>query len=117
MGRFTEAFERRDQPRLRRELSCSLLIEGRRHRGLVRDISGWGLFVQTPGELPPGSDAIVAFRTPEGRRFVLEATVPHRRALSHSTAALSDGGVGLHLQDPPMTYRRWVEDVATEGSS
>jgi hypothetical protein len=114
MGRFTEALERRDQPRLRRELACSLLIEGRRHRGLVRDISGWGLFVQTPEELPPGNDAIVAFRTPEGRRFVLEATVPHRRALSHSTAALGDGGVGLRIQDPPAAYRRWVEELVAE---
>jgi hypothetical protein len=114
MARFTEALERRDQPRLRSELACNLLVDGVRHRGLVRDISGWGLFVQTPGELLPGSETIVAFRTPEGHRFVLEATVPHRRGLSNSTVTHCHGGVGLHIQDPPASYRRWVEELCAE---
>jgi hypothetical protein len=114
MTRLVESLERRDQPRVRRELPCALLVEGRRHRGFVQDISAWGLFVQTPGELPPGADAIVDFRTPEGRRFVLEASVPHRRQVSLSLASLGARGVGLHIQDPPAAYLRWVEGLSTD---
>ena len=69
MTQLVESLERRVQPRMRQELPCVLLVEGCRHRGMVRDISAWGLFVQTPGELPRAADAIVAFRTPEGKRF------------------------------------------------
>jgi hypothetical protein len=116
MAQFVESLERRDQPRIRRELPCTLQVEERRLRGLVRDVSAWGLFVQTPGDLPPGSDAIVAFRTPEGQRFVLETSVPYRRQVSHSLAALSAGGVGLRIQDPPAVYLRWVEGVSADES-
>jgi hypothetical protein len=117
MAQFADWLERRDQPRTRRELPCTLLVEERRHRGLVRDVSTGGLYVQTPGDLSPGSDAIVSFRTSDGQRFVLEASVPYRRAVSHSLAAHSPGGVGLRIQAPPAGYRRWVEDAAADGSS
>ena len=116
MAQFVESLERRDQPRMRRELPCTLLVKEGRYRGLVRDLSAWGLFVQTPGDLPPGSDAIVSFRTPEGQRFVLETSVPYRRQVSHSLATVSAGGVGLHIQDPPAVYLRWVEGVAASES-
>ncbi len=99
MRQMLESLERRDQPRVRQEFPCSLLIGGRRHRGFVQDLSVRGLFVQTPGELPPGADAIVAFRTPEGRRFVLETSVPHRRHVSLSLASLGARGVGLVAGD------------------
>ena len=114
MGRLMESLERRNQPRLRRELPCTLLVEGRRHRGLVRDISALGLFVQTPEPVPPGADVIIEFRVPEGRRFVLEAKAPHRRPVSHSLASHSTEGVGLHIQDPPAAYLRWVEGLSTD---
>jgi hypothetical protein len=112
MTQLLESLERRDQKRLRRELACVLLVDGCRHRGLVRDISAWGLFVETPGELPHGSDVVVAFRTPERERFVLETSVPHRRQASHSLASHAGDGVGLRIQDPPAAYLRWVEGLS-----
>jgi hypothetical protein len=116
MGRLMESLERREQPRVRWELPCTLRIEGRRHRGLVREVSAWGLFVQTPEPLPPGSDVIVELKIPEGRRFVLEAKAPHRRPVSHSLAAHSTEGVGLHIQDPSRAYRRWVGELGSSES-
>ena len=114
MAEFVEALERREQGRIRQEFPCVLLVDGCRYRGLVQDVSAQGLYVQTPGELPTGVDAIVTFRTPEGRRFTLETSVPHRRQLSHSTASLGTGGVGLHIQHPSRSYLRWVEGVRGE---
>jgi hypothetical protein len=114
MAEFLEALERREQQRTRQEFPCVLLAEGCRYRGLVQDVSARGLFVQTPGDLPPGVNAIVTFRTPEGRRFTLETSVPYRRQLSHSLACLGFGGVGLHIQQPSSAYLRWVEGVRGE---
>lgn len=116
MRRLMEALERRDQARRRRRLPCSLLVDGRRHGGVVRDLSPGGLFVQTAAELPAGTGAIVWFRTPEGERFVLEATVPHRRRVPRSLTWATSGGVGLCIQDPPKAYLRWAEGRRPIGS-
>ena len=116
MRRLVESLERRDYPHARRELPCKLLVNGFRHRGIVRDFSAQGLFVETPGELHQGACAIVSFRTPEGRRFVLEATVPHQRPVSLGLASHTSGGFGLIIQDPPGAYLRWVEAVNADGS-
>jgi hypothetical protein len=115
MRRLVESLERRDHARTRRELPCQLLVNGLRHRGIVRDFSAQGLFVETPGELYPGACAVVSFRTPEGRRFVLEATVPHQRPVSHSLTFHTSNGFGLCIQDPPGTYLRWVETENVDG--
>ena len=116
MRELLDSLERRDQPRVRRELPCTLLAEGRRHRGIVRDLSADGLFVETPGAALLGAEVIVALRTPEGRHFVLETSVPYRRPVSHSLAFHSTGGIGLCIQDPSSTYRRWVEGVSADPS-
>jgi hypothetical protein len=68
--------------------------------------------VETPGAAPAGADVIVTLRTPEGRRFVLETSVPYRSQPSQSLAFLSSEGIGLRIQDPSKAYRRWVEDVS-----
>jgi hypothetical protein len=102
--------------RTRRELPCKLLVNGSRHRGIVRDFCAQGLFVETPGELQQGASAVVSFRTPEGTKFVLEATVPHQRPVSHSLTFHSSAGFGLCIQDPPNAYLRWVEAVNAEES-
>ena len=109
MRRLPETLERRDHPRLWRQLPCKLLVDGRCRRGMVRDLSARGLFVKTRDELPPGADVIVAFRVPEGPRFVLEASAPRRDLVSLSLSRLTAAGVGLHIQDPPTAYLRWVE--------
>jgi hypothetical protein len=116
MTQLAESLERRVQPRLRQEHPCLLLVGERRHLGIVRDISAWGLFVQTPGELPPAADTIVALRTPEGKRLILKTSVPHCRQVSHSLASHTSGGVGLRIQNPPAAYLRWVESLSEDPS-
>ena len=111
MRQLEQALERREHPRVLRRLACTLLVDGRVHRGSVWDISTHGFFVETGAELRPRSGAVVAFDTPDGERFVLEATVPHKRQVARSLADLLPGGVGLHVEDPPPTYLRWVEHL------
>ena len=109
MKRLVEALERRDHPRVERHLPCKLLVNGRVHRGSLWDISVRGFFVATGAGLRPGAGAVVAFDTPDGERFVLEVSVPHRRGVARSLADLLPGGVGLHIEEPPPAYLRWVE--------
>jgi hypothetical protein len=109
MGRLLESLERRGQPRVRRQLSCTLLVGGRPHRGVVRDLSACGFFVRTAAAVPPGARVIVSLPTPEGGHFLLATSAPHRSQVSHSLARLSSDGIGLRVEDPSAAYRSWVE--------
>jgi Tfp pilus assembly protein PilZ len=111
---FVEALERRDDSRMRQQLSCKLLVDGRCLRGVVKNFSARGLFVQTRKQLRPGADVIVAFSEPEGLRFVLEASAPHWNPVSLSLSRLVSAGVGLRIQDPPTAYLQWVEGASPD---
>lgn len=116
MTRFVEALERRGHPRVRRRLACKLLVEGRAHSGVVRDLSADGLFVWTRRLPTARQPVLVAFQASQGERFVLEASVPRRSQVPHSLAAVALPGVGLHLQDPSPDYLSWVAASAEAAS-
>ena len=108
MQQFAEAFERRAHTRVQGRLRCKLLIDGRCHPGIVRDFSTRGFFVESGAVLPIGAAVVVSFNATESKRFVLEASVPHRRSASRSLVDLVHDGVGLRIDDPPKAYRDWV---------
>ena len=109
MKQFVEALERRGHPRIEWHLPCKLLVDGRVHHGSLWDISVRGFFMATGAGLRPGAAGVVVFDAPEGERFVLEVSVPHKRRVARSLADLLPGGVGLHVEEPPPAYLRWVE--------
>ena len=115
MKQLSEAFERRADTRVPGRLRCKLLIDGRCHHGIVRDFSTRGFFVESGAVLPIGAAVVVAFDATKSKRFVLEASVPHRQSASRSRADLVHDGVGLRVDDPPQAYRDWV--VSTDGFS
>lgn len=117
MKQLADPLERRRHPRVLRRLPCKLLVKGRVHHGSVWDLSTHGFYVETRTELSPRSGAIVAFDTPDGKRFVLEATVPNKRSVAHSLADLLPSGVGLHIEDPPPAYQRWVARLGDASSN
>ena len=113
MNRLVEELERRDFPRVRRRLPCSLLIGGRCYSATVRDLSASGFFVETDADLYLGSDVIVTISGPDGARFLLETYVPRNPALLCRHPHLVPSGVGLQVEDPPECYLRWVERFAS----
>ena len=82
MRRLDEAFERRDQIRVSRRLACALLVSGRRHEGLVSEISARSLLVHTEADLPPGAGVVLSLGMPGGMPMVLETSVRERRPLA-----------------------------------
>ena len=108
MKQLAQAFERRAHVRVQDWLPCKLLIDGRCYRGIVRDFSTRGFFVESGAPLPLGAEVVVAFSAGGGKRFVLEATVPHRCSASRSLLNLVQDGVGLRIDNPPPAYCDWV---------
>jgi hypothetical protein len=109
MSQLVEELERRDSPRVRRRLPCSLLIGGNCHSATVRNLSANGFFVETDVELHMGSGVIVTVSGPDGARFLLETYVPRNPALLNQRPYMVQTGVGLQVEDPPDCYLRWVE--------
>jgi hypothetical protein len=109
MNQLVEELERRDFPRVKRQMPCSLLIGGRCHEATVRDLSAYGFFVETDVEIRRGIGVIVTVSGPDGERFLLETYAPREPALSRHTPYMIQSGVGLQVEDPPDCYLRWVE--------
>ncbi len=104
--------ERREEPRIKKRISCELSVGERRFSGLVLDLSAGGLFVQTAARARPGERVRVALSVP-GRKEALEvsARVARARLVPPRLRTLAHGGVGLQLENAPQEYLEFVEAV------
>ena len=81
-----------------KRLSCELWLDGRRHTGIVRDVSELGLFVQTRAKAATGSELELAFPAEGGRAELrVVARVARRDILSAHFAVAGAGGLGLEV--------------------
>ncbi|HKE10821.1 MAG TPA: PilZ domain-containing protein, partial [Myxococcota bacterium] len=60
--RFIPELDRRETVRITHRVPCSVMVNGDRHSGVVRDLSARGLFVEIPATLAVGTAAVVAFQ-------------------------------------------------------
>jgi hypothetical protein len=99
--------EKRKQRRVRKRLTCELVVGCERHAALVRDLSPQGLFVQTRVRLlAPGTELAIVFPAYEGRAELrVQARVARQRQVPPRLQGSVPGGVGLTLIDPPAAYR------------
>lgn len=83
-------------------MSCELWIAGKRHSGIVRDVSEFGLYVQTRVRAAPGDQIELVFPA-EGARSELRvnARVARLDRLSAHFATSGAGGLGLEVIRPP----------------
>jgi len=90
--------EKRRQPRQQRRLSCELWIAGKRHSGIVRDVSEQGLYVQTRVRAAAGDELELVFAA-EGERAELRvnARVARLDRLTAHFATSGAGGLGLEV--------------------
>jgi len=70
--------ERRSD-RIKRRVTCELLVDGRRYRGIVLDLSETGVFVQTEATPTPGAPLRLRFHAADGTAFEVEASVARRQ--------------------------------------
>ncbi len=111
MKALAKDLERRDDDRFYGALACKLLVEGRCHRGTVRDFCARGMRVELGEELPPGAHVVVAFHTSRGVRFVLEGSARRKNPVAQSVHAHSPRSIALRLHAPPEAYLRWVDEA------
>lgn len=90
--------------RIRRRVTCELLLGGRAYRGIVLDLSATGIFVQTEATPAPGACVRVRFHRQDRQELEVEATVARRQAVPRELASVARSGLGLRVERPPAAY-------------
>ncbi len=105
--------ERRRRQRARRQLTCEVLVGGRRYPAIVRDASPSGMFVQTKAK--PRVDGVVdlVFRAHERHPEIrVEAGVARERTVATRLRSTVPEGLGLEFLDPPAALRELLDSAA-----
>ncbi len=93
-------------------MPCVLHHEGRRHTGLVHDLSAGGLFVLTSASPRPGEVLDVELSLPGVKDPIrLQGRVARRRTVPARLRSLAQGGVGLQITGAPEAYFVYVASL------
>jgi PilZ domain len=95
---------KRRAERIKRRVTCELLLDGRSYRGIVLDLSATGIFVQTEATPGPGARMRIRFHTASGDELEVDASVARRQAVPRELAGVVRGGLGLRIERPPEAY-------------
>ncbi len=98
--------DRRTEERKKQRATCEILDGGRLQRGVVRDVSTSGLFVQTTLPVDIGNEVEVHI-TPNSEVspiIFVRARVVRKLRVDRRLAALGSGGVGLRITAAPPAY-------------
>jgi hypothetical protein len=96
-------------------MSCEIMMSGRKHQGILLDLSARGLFVQTLAVPPKEANviALVRLRVPDPPTVVaVEAMVVRFYRVPPNLVSAAGGGLGLEVRTVPDA---WPHFLATLG--
>ena len=92
------------QPRFRKRIPCSVQVGGRRHSGLVLNVSRGGLSCSHGGP-EPGAGLAVELQLGAGAKALeLHPQVVWRRVVAPHLRTIQQGGVGLRIRRAPEPF-------------
>jgi hypothetical protein len=110
--------DKRRKPRQQRRLSCELWIAGKRHIGIVRDVSELGLYVQTRVRAATGDKIEMVFPAERARaELCVTARVVRLDRMAAHFATSGAGGLGLEVDNPPPTLAPLLVAAGFTGGS
>jgi Tfp pilus assembly protein PilZ len=93
-------------------MPCSLTVTGRRHAGVVLNVSPRGLFVQTRAKISPGESVEISLCAPtHAREIELSAMVVWRRMVPAVLVAVAQGGCGVRIQHATESFYEYLSTV------
>ncbi len=106
---------KRTKDRKKRRMPCEVHVGGRKHSGLVLDLSPTGLFVQTNAKTSPGQCFDLHLSTGSGDLVRLVVAVVRKKVVPPRLLALAQGGVGVRIKDAPEEYFTFLEELGLAG--
>ena len=96
--------------RSKRRMTCRVHVDGRQHNGIVLDLSGSGLFIQTGAKLAPGVRVDIDLSMPDGdARMQIE--VVRRKQVPPQLLTVAQGGIGVRILSAPEAYYRFLHEL------
>jgi hypothetical protein len=98
--------------RKRRQMPCTLTLDGRNHGGLVLDVSPGGLYIQSSAKMKPGDQVEIQMTLPgiEGRHH-LQVEVVRKVVVPAQLLKVARGGVGVRIINAPEAYYQFMDDL------
>jgi len=98
--------------RKKRRMPCSVVFEGRKHSGLVLDVSPGGLFIQTSAKVQPGDRLDLQLSIPGETHMVhMQVEVARKVVVPPRLLAVAHGGIGVRILHAPEAYYTFMETL------
>jgi len=96
--------------RKRRQMPCTLTLDGRNHGGLILDVSPGGLFIQSSAKIKPGDQIELQTTLPgvEGR-VRMQVEVVRKVIVPAHLLKVARGGVGVRIINAPEGYYQFMD--------
>ena len=104
--------------RKRRQMPCTLTLDGRNHGGLILDVSPGGLFIQSSAKIKPGDQLEIQTTIPgvEGR-VRMQVEVVRKVIVPSHLLKVAHGGVGVRIINAPEGYYHFMEALGITADS
>jgi len=104
--------------RKRRQLPCTLTLDGRNHGGLILDLSPGGLFIQSSAKIKPGDQLEIQTTLPgvEGR-VQMQVEVVRKVVVPAHLIKVARGGVGVRIINAPEAYYQFMDVLGVEADA
>ena len=104
--------------RKRRQMPCTLTLDGRNHGGLILDVSPGGLYIQSSAKMKPGDQIEMQMTIPgiEGRHQ-LQVEVVRKVIVPARLLKVARGGVGVRIINAPEAYYQFMDDLGVTADS
>jgi hypothetical protein len=98
--------------RKRRQMPCTLTLDGRNHGGLILDLSPGGLYIQSSAKIKPGDQIEIQMTIPgvDGRHQ-LQVEVVRKVVVPARLLKVARGGVGVRIINAPEAYYQFMDDL------
>ena len=96
------------QPRYRRRVPCRMHVGEQNYAGVVLNLSGTGLFVQTSASARPGDTIELTL----GGTIPVSGEIVWRRKVAPMLRSVAEGGVGVRIRNAPEAYYTLLASAA-----
>jgi hypothetical protein len=98
--------------RKRRQMPCTLTLDGRNHGGLILDVSPGGLYIQSTAKIKPGDQIEIQMTIPgiDGRHHS-QVEVVRKVVVPARLLKVARGGVGVRIINAPEAYYQFMDGL------
>jgi hypothetical protein len=96
--------------RKKRQMPCTLAVDGHHHGGLILDVSPGGLYIQSSAKIKPGDQLGLYMTIPGVRgRVLLQVEVVRKVVVPQRLLKVAHGGVGVRIINAPEAYYQFMD--------